>query len=264
LARARGTSEPDNFCALNVALYGPSRRWSMTERGRESVQRDRHNFQAGPSAMRWRGDHLEIDIEEVTVPWPRRLRGRVRLYPAALSRFGAPLDDAGRHRWGPIAPCARVEVTFDAPAISWAGEAYLDSNEGDEPIDVPFVDWDWARAVLPDGGTGVIYDVRQKSGPDRVMALRFDRHGEATHVEAPPRQRLRPSAWGVRRTMRGDENAVHAVLQTLEDAPFYVRSVVRSSFLGQPVLAMHETLNAPRLASPLVKMLLPFRMPRRA
>ena len=236
----------------------------MTERGRASVGRDRHHFQVGPSAMRWRGDHLEVDIEEVTVPWPSRLRGRVRVFPAGLSRFVATLDDTGRHRWGPIAPCARVEVEFTAPAVSWSGEAYLDSNEGDEPIEAPFVDWDWARAVLPQGGTGVIYDVRQKAGPDRVLALRFDRHGEATHVEAPPRQRLARSVWGVKRTTRGDAGADHAVQQTLEDAPFYVRSVVRSSFLGQPVLAMHETLSVPRLASPLVKMMLPFRMPRRA
>jgi carotenoid 1,2-hydratase len=53
-------------------------------------------------------------------------------------------------------------------------------------------------------------------------------------------------------------------VHTLEDAPFYVRSVVETGMRGERVMGFHETLNAPRLSSQLVKMMLPFRMPRRA
>ena len=72
------------------------------------------------------------------MPLPRRVRGRVRVHPQGLCRFVAPLDAAGRHRWGPIAPCARIEVDLDRPGLRWRGHAYLDSNEGDEPVDRAF------------------------------------------------------------------------------------------------------------------------------
>jgi carotenoid 1,2-hydratase len=39
------------------------------------------------------------------------------------------------------------------------------------------------------------------------------------------------------------------VTQTLEDTPFYVRSVLSSSLLGESVASVHETLNVPRLVS---------------
>jgi carotenoid 1,2-hydratase len=53
-------------------------------------------------------------------------------------------------------------------------------------------------------------------------------------------------------------------LQTLEDGPFYVRSLLRSQVLGQSVLAMHESLSLQRFSAGWVQMMLPFRMPRRA
>jgi len=52
------------------------------------------------------------------------------------------------------------------------------------------------------------------------------------------------------------------VTQRLEDAPFYSRSVLRSGLLGETVTSMHETLNVPRLVSPAVQLMLPWRMPR--
>jgi carotenoid 1,2-hydratase len=49
---------------------------------------------------------------------------------------------------------------------------------------------------------------------------------------------------------------------SLEDGPFYARSTVASQLLGQPVVAMHESLSLDRFRSRWVQMLLPFRMPR--
>jgi carotenoid 1,2-hydratase len=53
------------------------------------------------------------------------------------------------------------------------------------------------------------------------------------------------------------------VLQQLEDTPFYQRAVLQSTLLGQQVNSFHETLNVPRLVSPVVQAMLPWRMPRR-
>ena len=147
--------------ALNVALYSrDTPRWTMTERGRGQLSRSASELAIGPSVVRWDGQALQIDIDEVCSPLPRRVRGRVRVFPQGLCRFTAPLDAAGRHRWGPIAPCARIEVELDRPGLRWSGQAYLDSNEGDEPVDRAFRTWDWSRASLLVGSTAVVYDLR--------------------------------------------------------------------------------------------------------
>jgi carotenoid 1,2-hydratase len=53
------------------------------------------------------------------------------------------------------------------------------------------------------------------------------------------------------------------VEQTLEDTPFYVRSLLSSGLLGEQVTSVHETLDLPRLVSLPVRLMLPWRMPRR-
>ena len=245
-----------------MALYGAAgRRWTMTERGRRWVERSADTFEVGPSRLHWDGESLRIDLDELGVPLPRRVRGTVRVWPQALSRFVTPLDGRGAHRWGPIAPCARVQVDLQAPATRWAGHAYLDSNEGDEPIERPFRSWDWSRSMLADGGTAVIYDVRPRHGPDRVIARRFQPDGSDHAFEPPPRRPLPTTGWRIARHMRSDA-AVH-LTQTLEDTPFYTRSLLESSLFGQRVASVHETLNVPRLESLPVRLMLPWRMPRR-
>jgi len=262
-ALSKGAADPENFCSINVALYGDAgKRWTMTERRRRSMQRTQRTFSVGPSRLEWDGSCLTIDIDEVCVPLPHRVRGQVKVHPHALSPFSTALDDGGRHRWGPIAPAATVEARFDRPGMSWSGHGYLDSNEGDEPIDRPFREWDWSRASLRDGSTAVIYDVRQKAGDDRVLALRFDRDAKVESFDPPARQPLPRTAWRIGRTMRTDPGTTATVTQTLEDTPFYVRSVLSSGLLGETVVSMHETLNVPRLTSTAVQMMLPWRMPR--
>lgn len=258
----KGQGEPDNHCSLNVALYGTKRRWTMTERSRRSVQRDATQFTIGPSQLRWTGDCLEIDIREFGMPLPRPVRGRVRVFPQQLMHFNVPLDAAGRHRWGPIAPCARVEVELDQPGLRWRGHAYLDSNEGDEPIESAFREWDWSRATLADGSTAVIYDVQPLAGPDRLLAYQFFPDGRVTPFEAPPRESLPKTGWRIDRRMRSDAGSPVGVIEMLEDTPFYERSVLASGLFGQRVISVHETLNVPRFTSPVVQWMLPFRMPR--
>ncbi len=234
----------------------------MTERSRRSMMRDAQRFVIGPSELRWDGSALVIDIREVGVPLPFPVRGTVRVHPGALSTLHVPLDDQGRHRWGPIAPCARIEVELAQPALRWQGHAYLDSNEGDEPIERAFSEWDWSRATLSDGSTAVIYDVQQKQGADRLLGLRFFTDGRIEAFEPPPRHTLPKTGWRIARRMRSDAGSIVRVIDMLEDTPFYERSLLASSLFGERVISMHETLNVPRLSSPIVQRMLPFRMPR--
>ena len=259
-----GVADPENFCALNVALYGPrGQRWAMTERGKRWVQREARDFHIGPSHVHWDGQALVLDIDEICVPLPRRLRGRVRLVPSGLCRFTTGLDAAARHRWGPIAPCARVEVDLCQPGVRWSGPAYMDSNEGDEPVDRAFRTWDWSRSAMADGSTSVVYDVRPVSGPQRVIAQRFAPDGSSAAFMAPPRQPLPASAWRIERGMHSTLGQPPQLLRTLEDTPFYVRSTLRGHLQGETVTAVHETLHVPRVVSWPVRLMLPWRMPRR-
>ncbi len=241
----------------------------MTERGLGSLERCADHLQIGPSSLRWTGGCLEIDLNELGVPIPQRVRGRVRVYPDALCNYSSALDDQGKHRWGPIAPCARVEVDLSKPGLRWRGNAYLDSNEGDEPVTLPFKTWDWSRARMADGSTAVIYDVVQTNGAHTLLAERFRPDGCWSSFDAAPlRQKLPSTLWRIDRGTRADAGGLPSggtcVIETLEDTPFYARSLLQTNLMGEQVTAVHETLEPQRLNRLPVRLMLPWRMPRRA
>ena len=53
------------------------------------------------------------------------------------------------------------------------------------------------------------------------------------------------------------------LVETLEDTPFYARSRIETQLYGERGNIFHESLELDRFASPVVKAMLPFRMPRR-
>jgi carotenoid 1,2-hydratase len=222
------------------------------------VKRGADFLEIGPSALTWDGSALTVRIEEIAVPLPRRIRGTVKLYPSALETRRTALDSAGRHRWQPIAPCARVEVALQQPGISWSGPAYFDTNDGDRPLEADFVRWDWSRARIP-GGTGILYEVERRDGP-MTLAMRYDDSGGVADFVASPSVSLPRTLWRVPRRISA---GAPTVVDTLEDTPFYARSVIGAELLGNPVEAMHESLVMDRFTAPLVQAMLPFRMPRR-
>ena len=275
-ARARDPAGAvaERHVAINVALYtpggGPGARWAMTERSAGALRRSADTLAIGPSRLHWDGQTLVLDLDERCTPLPRRLRGRVRLHPRALgAEAPLALEAAGAHQWWPIAPCARVEVDLSEPGWHWQGHGYLDSNRGPAPMEQAFDDWQWARASLPDGRSAVVYDAHPRGegasdrGPSRHIALVFDPRGGCVPFDAPPLQHLPASAWRVPRSQRSEAGSAPSVVRTLEDTPFYARSLVQARWLGQPVLAMHESLRLDRFRRPIVQAMLPFRMPRR-
>lgn len=256
-ARRRGAADPLRHCAVNAVLYGPGRkRWAMTERG--GARRGASWLQIGPSSLHWDGDALTARLDEVTVPFPSRLRGTVRLYPSALTGRTVALDAAGRHLWSPLAPCARVEVEMERPGLRWSGPGYFDTNAGAAPLEDDFAHWDWCRAPLG-RGTAVLYNVTRRGGEELAVALRASPSGEVHDVTAPPRLRLPRTRWGMERPTRADGAGVE---RTLEDAPFYARSVLSARLLGERAAAVHESLSLDRFRAGWVQAMLPFRMPR--
>ena len=252
-------ADPLNHCALNVALYGRGgARWAMTERGRRQVQRDACTLQIGPSALQWIGDTLHLEIDEIAVPWPARIRGTVKLH--APRRFDHPVALAPGHRWCPIAPAARVEV--DLGAVRWSGPGYLDSNQGNAPLASAFRRWDWSRAHLSGGRSAVLYDVERLNAEPLQLGLRFDADGRVSEIAPPPPCALPKTGWRIPRGARSDAGTHAQLRQALTDAPFYARSLVNAQWLGEPVTAMHESLSLTRFDSAWVQAMLPFRMPR--
>ncbi len=261
-ARGRGPANPLNHCALNVALYGPrGGRWAMTERGMCQVSRYASLLSIGPSAMSWRGDSLIVQVDERCAPLPRRLKGEIRLDPASLTEHSYFLDGAGRHRWTPYAPEGRISVRFSEPDLTWSGTAYFDSNCGSEPLEDAFVDWTWSRAHAA-ARTIVLYDVNARDGSEGSLGLEFSAQGVGRPIELPPLADLPRSGWRVARRTRADSVDGARVARTLEDAPFYSRSLLRTQLFGEACHAVHESLDLDRFRSRWVQCLLPFRMPR--
>ena len=260
-ARRRGAVDPLNHCAINVALYRKrGGHWAMTERPAHAMTRNAETFRVGPSALQWDGGSLIIDIDEITVPIPSRLKGRVRVTPSAITQTPFVLNQNGNHRWWPIAPCARVEVAMRSPGLSWQGDGYLDHNAGDAPIEDGFRDWQWARGATCDGAV-IMYEGECRDGSVINLAKTFDRRGISHDFIPPDLQPLKRSGWRVKRSVRSESAA--RVVKTLEDAPFYARSVVSSRVNGEDVTLLHESLMLDRFRMPIVQAMLPFRMPRK-
>jgi carotenoid 1,2-hydratase len=252
-----------NHCAVNIALYGTSgARWAMTERGRNAVVRTAETLQIGPSRLSWQDGELVIRLDEVAAPLPRRIRGTVRVTPLGLPARSFVLDGVGNHVWQPIAPKARIVVALDRPDLSWSGEAYLDSNYGGEPLASGFKTWTWSRAHAADHAY-VLYDAQRRDGAETSLALRFAPDGAVAALEPPPQAALPKTGWRLARGTRTDAGSAAAVVATLEDAPFYARSWLRTQLYGRTVDAFHESLSLDRFRLPLVRAMLPFRMPRR-
>ncbi len=262
--KSSGRAKPLDHAALNVALYGPGARWTMTERGEQDVRPEAAQLAIGPSAVRWVGDCLVIDIEErdkrVGVPWTRRVAGQIKVWPEMINTEAFALDPAGRHLWHCIAPRARIEVEMKAPALSWKGSAYIDSNRGGESLEEGFKIWHWSRAHLG-RDVAVFYEGCRRDGSRFASALRFDRAGVPLEAELPPAAPLPDTIWQMERRTRADKGLA-SVRRTWEDSPFYTRSTLHARLYGEPVVAMQETLSLDRFCSPIVQFMLPYRMPR--
>ena len=257
-----GRGRPQNHCAVNVAVYAPAGdRWAMTERGEKALARSADRLQIGPSRLVRSDAGLTVEIDEITAPIPGRLRGVVRLRPRIRHADAYALDAAGRHLWRPIWPRAAVEVELDGYGQPWRGDGYFDTNFGVEPVESAFQDWDWCRAHTADG-VSLFYDVRERSGRCGHLALQIGADGEARRIVPPPATALPPTLWRTPRWARNDADAPLRIRRTLEDTPFYSRTALDGRIGGEPATLMHESLSVDRLRSPVVKAMLPFRMPR--
>jgi len=263
-ARRRGPANPSNHVSVNAILYTPrGKRWAMTERGSRALDRSADHIAIGPSNLRYGDGKLIIEVDEWTVPLPRRLRGTIIVDLGPIFHQSYDLDANQRHEWRPIAPCARATVHFTSPDLAWTGRAYVDMNTGIEPLETSFRSWTWSREDAG-GSTRILYDVVQRDGARRGLALDCRPKGTTSRFDPDPPQELPQTGWRVARHTRAAAAQPARILRTLEDTPFYSRSMLGFDRDGTERRAVHESVDLDRFAARWVQMLLPFKMPRRA
>lgn len=263
-ARRNGPADPLAHCSMNVAVYGPKRNaWAFTEHGEMDVRRQRTALVIGDSSMEWENDILTVHFEEETAPLPGRISGVVRIHPLTLSADKPfVLDTHGRHRWGPIAPIARAEVELYRPGnVRWKGLAYVDTNAGSEPLEDGFSRWNWCRTTTKERMI-VTYDALRRDRSRRTIQHVFHADGRTEPIAPLVERSLDRTKWGLSRDMRVDPHTQARLVRTLEDTPFYSRSEVLGSYLGEYAHGVHESLSLDRWKSRIVQFMLPYRMRR--
>ncbi len=233
----------------------------MTERGRASLRQEAQTLSIGPSSLVWENDTLTVTVDEIAVPSLSRIRGTIKIHPTAVVDRTYWLDASQRHAWRPIAPRAIVDVALTNPAFNWCGQGYFDTNAGEAPLQDDFCAWDWSRAHLKTD-TLLFYDVQRVDGGNAQLALRVGDSGDVQAADPLSRCRLPPTSWRIVRNTRAEPGAAPTVRRTLEDTPFYARSILDGRYNGQVADIVHESLSLNRLKSPIVRAMLPFRMPR--
>ncbi len=261
-SRKRKPSNPLNYCALNAVLYSKKRkRWAMTERSEAALTRTEYQLNIGPSQVEWDGNKLVINVDEITVPLPSKLKGKITIHPSSMVTQTEQLDKNGNHLWTPVAPYSAAEIDFVNPALNWKGQAYFDSNKGSVPLEQDFAVWDWSRTRLSDR-TAILYDVTYWDGDKKTLAINIDQQGQVSPFDPPAVTILPNTGWQIKRQTHSDD-AKATVEQTLEDTPFYSRSLLNTHMQQEQAMAVHESLSLARFQSAWVQLLLPFRMPRR-
>lgn len=273
-ARKKGHTPALEHCSINLALYGPNGRWCMTERNAASVVRTPNHLQIGPSAMQLEGNSLVLNINEWSVPLPRRMQGQLRIELTDFDAKPVTLDSGQLHQWQPVAPRTRIKVHMNAPTLQWNGTAYLDSNAGCVPLEQTFSSWNWSRSheQMNPAQTTIRYDIVERG-------QRTGRHtGQLTgqHTFDVDQNTLRevsgendehrdmPSTFWFRvpRQTRCTADAEIQQLETLEDTPFYSRSRYVEQNASRMNHVVHESLYLDRFDHPITRSMLPFRMPR--
>lgn len=249
-ARMRGDVDPEQHCALNVALYRRGgKRWVMSEF--KACTRDAEHLSMGQTVLRGR-DTLVLEFDARTAPFRQPVKGRITVTPQCAPHAERTLDPAGAHRWWPVAPVAHATVELDQPALRFEGEAYHDCNRGDRPLEADFARWSWSR-VRQGGRAQVLYDCVFADGSARRAGWRMGAAEEA--LSADEETDLGRCGWGLPRPTRHPEGAPVSLVRTLEDTPFYNRSWVRQG----DAHGVHEFLDLERFSRGWVRFLLPFK-----
>jgi carotenoid 1,2-hydratase len=258
----RGEADPMDFCAFNVAVYdGGKRAWGFTEWHRDEVTRTNEAFHVGANRITQDADKIVIAVDEACATGKGRVVGEIILHSKQGFDRAFSLDASGVHRWHPVAPLADIEVNLSEPALGFRGTGYHDANIGDEPLEASIRRWSWSRHEVEGGETAVLYDGTRVDDSPFSLALRFKRDGTIDEMAPPPLVKL-PSSfwWRCPRTTRSEGAVRPRVLRTLEDSPFYSRTLLECTLFGERTPGVHESLALDRFTTKWMQWMLPYRI----
>jgi carotenoid 1,2-hydratase len=263
-ARSRfGSVDPLDYCAFNVAVYHHGKRiWGFTEWSQSRVEREADTFVIGNNRICRGQDRIVIDIDETSPTEKERITGRVVIHPKVSTGRTFTLDARGAHRWHPVAPLGEIDVNLTEPPLCFKGSAYHDANEGDEPLEAALRQWSWSRHEVA-GETVVLYDGVRRDDTLFSLALRFRADDTLERVAPPPVHKLPCSFWWrCPRTTRTESAGRSRVVRTLEDSPFYARTLLECTLLGEPAPGVHESLVLDKFTTKWMQWMLPYRIKR--
>jgi carotenoid 1,2-hydratase len=261
--RWSGRRDPHNNVCINVATYGPGGKFTMTDRGRSALRQAEHSFTVGPSSLRWDGQQLVIDVNEMGgLPFVGPVRGQITVTPTAVTDVELPLTPDGAHIWRPFAPVSDIKVDLNGRGWQWDGHGYFDANFGTRALEADFKFWTWGRYPTKDGAF-CHYDALLRDGTELGAGFAFSPDGAASEVTPPPKTRMARTLWAVARDTRADAGYRPRQVKAMLEAPFYSRSMVRTQLDGEETVGVHEALDLTRFRSPVLMPMLAVRVPRR-
>ena len=162
----------------------------------------------------------------------------------------------------PLVPRADVAVEMEMPAISWRGAGYFDQNAGGEPLERAFSQWTWSRAQTRDGAT-ILYDAARRREPPLSLALRLRSPGRLRTLRRAGARRSSPHPMA---SARGRRTPTTGALRS--SGRSRIRRSTRVALIdtllyGERLESVHESLSLDRFSRSIVRLMLPFRMPRR-
>ena len=257
-----GQADPMDFCAFNIGIYHKKQRvWGFTEWPRSHVRRSARSLAFGPNRLERDDDRVEIEVNETPLSGADRIEGRITVHLEHPASGTFHLDENRKHRWYPIAPSSRITVKLKHPDLRFRGHAYHDANEGDEPLEAAVRRWHWSRHRLGDD-TVVFYDGSRIDDSPFSLALRFSAAG-ATPIDPAPLTPLSATrGWFCPRATRSDKGGKVAIINTMENSPFYARTLLETSLFGHSVRGIHESLSLDRFVTKWMQWMLPFRIRR--
>ena len=242
-----------------MVTYGPGGRFTMTDRGRPALRQSQDALEIGPSAMRWNGHQLVIEVDEVSsFPVISRVRGTITLTPQAITDQEVALHP--RHIWRPFAPIAQIEVNL-TQGHQWQGHGYFDANFGTAALEADFDRWTWGRFPLRDRAV-CFYDATRRDGSTLALGVEVSPDGSLREITPPPLTSFARTKWQVARDTRADAGFAPRQKMAMLDAPFYSRSVVETRIDGEISHGVHEALDLKRFRNPVLKFMLATRVPR--
>ncbi len=205
------------------------------------------SLRIGRSTFTRRNGVVEVVIDDVTAPWGRPVRARLRLWPTAPAVPPLRLSEAEAHFWQPLAPRARAWLQLPSGEVRESRAGYFDTNWGEVPLGGALPSWSWSRAHLSDRT-----HIRYRPSGGRPLDVVAQDGETAAFSPQEEEVHLRRTGWG----LRVPRELVEGGAALVESSPFYARAVCQ----GEGMEVVSEVADFRRFRSPLIRWMAHFRM----